>query len=319
MQGKYIKHHIKKKIEDWAASVTDEAVKYTILHRSFVSGGAITSLLLGEDPRDYDVYFTDIDSLKLIADYYTRQYCEDVRHTTTPQVQRCVWDEEKSAWRVLKDDETQSDMRLRIFIKSDGYASLDEDDEFSQGSEHGYTEALESAGIKPIKAEAKKKDAKQPYRVKYMTNNAITLSNGIQCVLRFYGQPEAVHENFDFIHCMCHYSPDTDSLVLPARSLEAIINKELFYVGSKYPLCSIIRARKFIQRGWSVNAGQYVKMVLQLNDMDLKNLHVFEEQLVGVDSAYFGGLIAMIEKEKEHNPNVLSDTGYLIELINHVF
>lgn len=104
---------------------------------------------------------------------------------------------------------------------------------------------------------------------------------------------------------------------MPARTLEAIINKELYYIGSKYPLCSIIRARKFIKRGWSINAGQFVKMALQLNEMNLKNLHVFEEQLIGVDSQYFNNVIALI-KDKEKLSEEL-DTQYLIDLVNTVF
>ena len=71
------------------------------------------------------------------------------------------------------------------------------------------------------------------------------------------------------------------------RKAKCIINKELIYTGSKYPLCSIIRTRKFIERGYHINAGQYVKMAWQLNKLDLNNLDVFKDQLMGVDSFYW--------------------------------
>ena len=106
---------------------------------------------------------------------------------------------------------------------------------------------------------------------------------------------------------------------LPNRALECIINKELYYSGSKYPLCSIIRTRKFISRGWTINAGQYVKMAIQLNELNLKDMKVFKEQLVGVDSAYFSEAIEMISKKQEENPDFKIDNTYLFEIINKIF
>lgn len=152
-----------------------------------------------------------------------------------------------------------------------------------------------------------------------MTNNAITLTDKIQVVLRFYGEPEEIHKNYDFVHCTSYYTSYNDKLTLPARALEAILNKELYYVGSKYPLASIIRTRKFLNRGYTINAGQYVKMALQLNELDLKNLHTFEEQLIGVDSAYFTTLLNQIERLKNEDDSFSMDSGYLINLINNIF
>ena len=67
-------------------------------------------------------------------------------------------------------------------------------------------------------------------------------------------------------------------------------------MGSKYPLCSIIRTRKFIQRGYTINAGQYLKMAMQLNELDLKDVSVLQDQLIGVDSAYFDMVIRCNKK-----------------------
>jgi hypothetical protein len=48
--------------------------------------------------------------------------------------------------------------------------------------------------------------------------------------------------------------------------------------------------KKFIQRGWTVN-GRNPKMLFQVSELDLKNIEVLEEQLIGVDVAYFSLLI----------------------------
>ena len=75
------------------------------------------------------------------------------------------------------------------------------------------------------------------------------------------------------------------------KALEAILARELIYQGSRFPLASIFRTRKFIQRGWTLHIANYVKMAYQLNDLDLTNIHVLREQLTDVDAAYLNAII----------------------------
>jgi hypothetical protein len=90
-------------------------------------------------------------------------------------------------------------------------------------------------------------------------------------------------------------------------------------MGSKYPLCSIIRTRKFINRGWHINAGQYLKMCLQLNELDLNNIDVLEDQLIGVDSAYFMMLIDSIRNKQLTDDNFELNNSYIISIIDKIF
>ena len=152
-----------------------------------------------------------------------------------------------------------------------------------------------------------------------MTSNAITLSDQIQIVIRFWGEVEDIHKNYDFAHCTCAWSSWNNELSLPTKALECIINKELYYMGSKYPLCSIIRSRKFINRGYTINAGQYLKMCMQLNELNLKDISILQDQLVGVDSSYFNMMIEAIGKKQQNEPNWALDNGYLFEIINRIF
>src|SRR3546814_2858608 len=80
---------------------------------------------------------------------------------------------------------------------------------------------------------------------------------------------------------------DWSSDVCSSDLLESLLCKELRYVGSKYPVCSVIRLRKLIRRGWVINAGQILKMMMQVSELDLTNPAVLQDQLTGVDSAYF--------------------------------
>ena len=60
-------------------------------------------------------------------------------------------------------------------------------------------------------------------------------------------------------------------------------------------------------------------MALQLNELDLKDLNVFKDQLTGVDSAYFSQAIEMIAKKQEEDSNFKVDNTYLFEIINRIF
>lgn len=188
--------------------------------------------------------------------------------------------------------------RIRIFIRSVGVAGEEPE------------EAILEADAEPEKPH---------YRPVYLTSNAITLSDKIQIVIRFWGDVDEIHKNYDFAHCTCSWSSWDNELLLPQKALECIINKELYYIGSKYPLCSIIRARKFIGRGYTINAGQYLKMCLQLNELNLHDIETLKDQLVGVDSAYFNTPIEFMEKRQKDEPNWQPDNSYLFEVINRIF
>lgn len=345
MLGKNIKKHLRAKIRDWANSIPEERsdVRDAILKDTLITGGAIVSLLQDEAPNDYDVYFRNMQSLKLVCDYYIERFINKCQKhedendenspmvttlPTIPELQRCYWVEHlydgnsKGGWKPLKKDEKcpeDKEERLRIFIRSVGAVGINFDN-YAE-TELDYRQALAKIGeaIKEANKDKKKKKEVLSYSPTFMTNNAISLTDKIQIVLRFYGEPEEIHKNYDFVHCSSYYLMKEDVLEMPSRALEAIINKELCYIGSKYPLCSLVRTRKFMKRGWTINAGQFVKMALQINDLDLKNFHVFEEQLVGVDSTYFSQLITVLETMKNNDPTFEPDSKYLIKLVNQIF
>jgi hypothetical protein len=162
---------------------------------------------------------------------------------------------------------------------------------------------------------AQSKPGEETFEPLYFSSNAITLSDKIQIVVRFYGEPEQIHQNYDFIHCTCYWSSWDSKLVTPERALISMMTKELVYCGSKYPLCSLIRIRKFIARKWTINAGQMLKIVLQLNDLDLNNIEVLRDQLVGVDSAYFAQVLEVLKEKGQENMS----TPYMLEIIDRIF
>lgn len=292
MIGKNIKKSLNAKMKDWLKNVDNDDIKKIIMENAIITGGSIVSMLNNEEVNDYDVYFRTQDAVIKITNYYVAKFNEN----------------HKNIAEVKVNDDTG---RVSIFIQSAGTAS----------ENNGVTDESEPT---PFKEPSDEKTNAEPelkpkYRPVYLSSNAITLSDKIQIIIRFYGEPKEIHENYDFVHCTCYWTSWNNELCLPSRALEAIINKELYYMGSKYPLCSIIRTRKFINRGYTINAGQYLKMALQLNQLDLLNVDTLEDQLMGVDSAYFAAAIRSIKERQTSEPEWKLDEGYLFEIINHIF
>lgn len=229
----------------------------------------------------------------------------------------------------IRVDDSMSD-RIRIVVKSAGIASeegTDKSYDYFEGrpaeeAEAYVGEVMQDPGdIEDRYEETEqlaletKDDDKPKYRPVFMSTNAITLSNRIQLILRFYGDANVIHDNFDFVHCTNYWTSWDDELTLRREAMEASLSRELRYVGSKYPICSIIRLRKFIKRGWVINAGQILKMAMQISELDLKSITVLQDQLTGVDAAYFVQLVSQL---KEKDPEKVN-AAYLVEIIDRMF
>lgn len=314
MKAKTIKATLRKKIDDWLSSIEDDAVKMLAEKNTIVTGGSIASMLLKESVNDFDVYFRNKETAVAVAKYYVERF--------KPAKQRGI---ECAVWV----DDAADDGRIRIVVKSSGIAS-------EKGTEkpYEYFEArpedaagsyvgevmddpgeIEDANENTESAALEVEDGKPRYRPIFLSTNAITLSHKMQIVLRFYGEPDAIHENYDYVHCTNFWTSWDGNLVLRQAALEALLAKELRYVGSKYPVCSIIRLRKFIRRGWSINAGQMLKIMMQISSLDLTDHKVLQDQLTGVDAMYF---VQLMSKLKESDPDKVN-SAYLCEIVDRMF
>src|SRR3546814_899254 len=138
-----------------------------------------------------------------------------------------------------------ADGRVRIVVKSSGIASeegaISEYEYFESSPQDraaGYVgEVMSDPGdIEEAyqETEAAALETSDPtYRPVFMSTNAITLSDKIQIVLRFYGEADAIHENYDFVHCTNYWTSKDANLTLRQPALESLLCKELRYVGSK--------------------------------------------------------------------------------------
>lgn len=283
MQVKTIKKIISRKLEDWLMTIEDANLRTDVKANILVSGGCITSLFQNLPVNDYDVYIQDMNVLLRLAKYYCPNDVLDGRKRAE------YIGSIESAYDI---DDNLSEIAVRYKTLKPDQIKLN----------------INSVGVKMVVEEGKK------YQVSFLSQNAISLTDDLQIVLRFNGNAQQIHKTFDFIHAT-NYFTFADGLVTNIEALQCILTKNLKYQGSLYPLTSIIRMKKFILRGWTINAGEILKIMFQISELDLKNVEVLEEQLIGVDIAYFAKLIEVI---RTVNPEKIT-SAYLSEIIDRVF
>lgn len=270
-----------------------------------VMGGCIPSMLLGEKINDFDLYFRTKETAVAVAEYYLKK-ANLLKGSGN----------EKMSIRVSFNEETG---QVKIYVKSAGTALAEKED----NSDYNYFEGMSpietlkffdefGKTIKKRKAEYEEKGLK--YQPLMFTQNAISLTNSIQLIVRFTGEPEEILKNYDYAHVFSYYDYANDRLHLDKQALECILDRRLIYRNSQYPLASLIRMRKFMKREWKIDAGEVLKMCIALQKFNLLNSDVLYDQLMGVDLAYFGQLIQLLEEKKPQDRDF--DEAYIIQMIN---
>lgn len=312
MQEKTIKIILKRKLIEWISSIPDEDLRILVSRDVMVSGGAITSLLLGEKPNDFDLYFKTKETVEKVANHYISLFKQNPPSKF-----------KKDGQTVDIKVVTEND-RIKIVVKSQGIASETGTDEYQYFEQPNLDPSEPQEFVEAVSEvlteEPKEKGTK--YRPIFLTSNAITLSDKIQIVIRFFGPIETIHENFDFLHCTCSYDYATRELNISQAALMSLINKRLKYKRSKYPICSLIRTRKFLKLGWHIDAGQYVKIAWDISKLNLEDINVLEDQMIGVDSAYFMQVLELLRSKQKDGQDIsgqkIEDT-YLMQVIDMVF
>lgn len=293
---------IKNKIDAWVKTLPENLQNET-RYGIIVTGGCITSMLLGEEVNDYDVYFSNIEIAKKVARHYIDNLvAKDVLKSVDKfaiGLYEYPNNEGLAVCTVSSKDYTGNNEKFLNNISYEDYIKGRRVDEFFNNFYRKLPDA--DAG---------------KYKARFLTSNAITLTDQIQLIIRFVGGAEQIHKNFDFAHCK-NYWTYTGGLVVKEDALMSILAKELKYSGSKYPICSLFRIRKFIKRGWNITAGQILKMCYEVNELNLKDKDVLYDQLTGVDAAYFGMFIRKMTEAENNGIEITKD--YFIELIDKVF
>jgi hypothetical protein len=334
MKQKTINAVICKKFDEWLESIDDESIKSILKEHTIITGGSIASMILNEKVNDYDVYLDDHDALIKVAEYYVKKFQES--HTNRPVLKvlhegNVLTDDEYFRYNSVKNAVERGEdnkeyskenvsflshfgdivkriaedsTRVMLYVSNIHLAAENPIDETSED---------QTTAIHEQADDAEHNKDKPRFRPVFFSSNAITLSDRIQLVVRFYGSAEEIHKNFDFLHATNYWTSKDRKVVMNLDAFQAVHNKELIYVGSRYPLCSLFRMRKFISRGFTINAGEILKIAMNVNEFDLTNISVLRDQLVGVDSSYFARLIDALGKKQDIS------RAYITEIINRMY
>lgn len=298
MQNKTIRKTLKRKIDSWLETIKDEELRTRIKKDVIVTGGSIASMLLKEEVNDYDIYFRTKETAKDVAEYYCQKFGELNPTKSVPKVS------EES----IENIKGVSEDRIILFVTSSGVVG--EDNDVVDSDDDVEEEISNQQQISEDESTSKEK-----YRPVFLSNNSITLSNKVQLIIRFYGEPDEIHNNFDFIHACNWYSYKGNHLEIKKEALESLLQRRLVYAGSLYPICSMFRAKKFMKRGWECGVSEILKMCFQISKIDMTSIQVLTDQLTGVDALYMYNLIEALHE----NSDDIGDTDYITNLIDEMW
>lgn len=65
---------LRLKAEKWLESIDDQKVREVARNGAYFAGGCIASLLLDEEPRDFDIYFRTPDQSATVIEHYLKSF-----------------------------------------------------------------------------------------------------------------------------------------------------------------------------------------------------------------------------------------------------
>jgi hypothetical protein len=313
MKRKTINRIVKAKFDDWVKTIKDDKVQALVKQNTIMTGGAIASLLLNEQVNDFDFYFRNKETTVAVAEYYVKEFLANQK-----AAEAAILTDDTAVSRggiqvpIVVRSETD---RVEIFVQSAGVETDGNEETYKYFESEPATAGSNYINKMMQNRDASVTDHNYRYSPCFLSSNAITLTGFVQLVIRFYGEPDKIHENYDFVHCTNYWTSWNNEVVLNPKALECLLTRDLIYIGSKYPIASLCRIRKFFKRGFNISAGQLLKISMQLSKLNLDNYAVLREQLTGVDVAYFNQLIAAL---KEHDPEKV-DLAYVMSLVDEIF
>lgn len=292
-----IKKELNEVIVKWVASIDDENLRKLVYDNVIVTGGSICSMLMGDSVNDYDIYFKTKAAAIKVAQYYMSKHFNI----------NCIvkYGDDFS----FDEDDAIDNERIAMFNFVREYKCANIRGEIEERVEC----FIASTGVSD-NTEVSSTDENGAYRVSYISSNAITLTDNIQIIIRFFGTPDQIHNNYDFAHAKCYFDYAEQHLHLDPHAMQCMLSRTLIYEGSLYPIASVFRMKKFIERGWRISAGQQLKIMWQISELNLNDMRVLKEQLTGVDMLYLHCLFDAISKSGKD-----VDSQYVSKIIDRIF
>lgn len=119
-----------------------------------------------------------------------------------------------------------------------------------------------------------------------LTQNALTLKYDkskppVQFIFKVCASALEIIETFDFYHCQVAVELNSGKISWSGETLYSILNQKLLYHGGLNPLAAFFRMKKFEHRGWSINRLQIIKIIQDINKLNLNDTSTLKNQLQG--------------------------------------
>lgn len=218
MKSKTINAVICKKFDDWISTIADDNVRSLVEKNTIITGGCIASMLMQEPINDFDVYFSDKETVLAVVNYYVKIFKEQIDHKHQDGNQINIFVEDV-------------DGRIKTHIKSAGIAGAKGENDYqyfeSRPPEEGedYIESVVNQ-VSEVDTTIITTENKERYYPVFISANAITLSDKIQIVNRFYGDPDNIHQHYDYIHCTNYWISSTRKCTFKLEALQALMARD---------------------------------------------------------------------------------------------
>lgn len=122
----------------------------------------------------------------------------------------------------------------------------------------------------------------------------------IQIIKKEVGEPEDMVDRFDFTVCQAIYDFKENKMIMVNRFLRDLAKKELIFTGSKYPLASLYRVKKYMEKGFHISGIELIKLALTVQNIDIDNEAELGEHIAGFDIMILRDLLNELEEDNDY-------------------
>lgn len=129
------------------------------------------------------------------------------------------------------------------------------------------------------------------YRASFETDNSTSLFKDglkVQLIKTYYiSDIEHIINKFDFTVCTAGYFFDTEEFVFHKDFFKDLAAKRLV-INPKtvYPISTLNRVRKYIDKGYSISGIEFIKLALAINQIQLSTYKDLREHILGIDTLF---------------------------------
>ena len=213
----------------------------------------------------------------------------------------------------IKDEEIKKIIKENSFITGGCIPSMLMDEWINDYDLYFYCKN-DTEKVKQYFEEKHTTDKKDKYHVKLITENSTNLSDKIQLITKFIGDPMFITQQFDWQHIKSWYSCKEEKLYLTNDVYRLIVEKELIYTGSAYPLSSFLRLKKYLKKGWNVSTATMVHIALDITQsFRNSDAHRIRKQLQNANISP-----ELLDDFQQENENQTEPEFFVDDIIYHL-